>query len=168
MEHQSGTRHARPLAYHFVRQSGRKIDESARTGIRSHAMKEVRNRQRQQKQLGIVQSGHQSVIEKVPSLCRCLPRGQISSAPEEHYSGGLRVDMSLTSLQRTSVHCYHCGRVQLLGLSQPQEIDALQQHSIPTDTFASADFDPFNSIIDLPLPLASKFSNEINAIKSYG
>ncbi|KIM94807.1 hypothetical protein OIDMADRAFT_149363 [Oidiodendron maius Zn] len=167
MEHHNGTGHAPPLAYHFVRQSGRKIDESTRSGIRSHAMKEFRNRQRQQKQRRIVQSGQQSVIEKDLSLCRCLPRGQIPSASTEQYSGKSRDDLPLTSLESTSGYCYHCGKAQLLGFSQSQEMDIVQQCSIPTDTFAAADFDPFNSIADLPPPLTSKFSNEINAIKSH-
>jgi hypothetical protein len=168
MEHQSGAGHGPPLAYRFVRQSGRKIDESAHSGIRSHAMKEFRNRQRQQKQLRSAQSDPQPVIEKDPSLCQCLPHGQISSTSPEQSSGRQRVGLSLTSLRSASSRCYHCGKVQSLGFSQPQEIDTLQQHSIPTDTFAAADFDPFNSITDLPLPLASKFSNEINAIKYHG
>lgn len=153
MEHQSETRHAPPLAYHFVGQAGSKIDESTRSGIRSHAMKEFRNKQRQQKQVEIVQSNQQSVIENGLSLCRCLP--------EAHFS-------SLTLLTPTSGHCYHCNGAQLVGSSPSQWWDDGQQLPSSLTTCPAVDFNLLNSITDLPPSLTSKFSNEINAIKSHG
>jgi hypothetical protein len=162
------TRHGPPLAYRFIRQSGRKIDESTHRPIRSHAMKEVRNRQRQQKQLELVRSGQQSAKEKDLSLCRCLPLAQLSAAASEQYSKGRTLDTSSTTLASASERCYRCGGVQLLRLSPSQEMDVLQQPSSCIPTFAAADFDPFNSTTELPPSLTSKFSYEINAIKTHG
>jgi hypothetical protein len=167
MEDRSEARPGPPLAYRFVGQSGRKIDESTQSAIRSHAMKEFRNRQRQQRQLETVRSGHQSAEGKDLSTCQCLPLAQLSSAAFEQYSKRQRLDTSSTTLTSASERCHRCGRVQLLRLSPSQEMNLLQQSSsIPT--FAAADFDPFNSIAELPPSLTSKFSNEINALKTHG
>ncbi|KFY74019.1 hypothetical protein V499_05915 [Pseudogymnoascus sp. VKM F-103] len=117
-------------------------------------MKEFRNKQRQQKQLGTVQNGQQSITELNPSPCRCLPQVQISSASSEQYSGTQRVVVPpLTSMSSVSGHCYYCGGVQLIGMFQPQEVDVVQQYSVSGHTFAAAaDFDLFNSITDLSQP----------------
>lgn len=163
MDHQRVTRHAPPLAYHFVEQAGFKIDESTRSGIRSHAMKEVRNRQRQQKQVETVHSGQQSFTEKGISLCRCLAVAQFSSVSSRQNLETRRVD---TSPRSTADHC--CNREQLFALSLSQHRDGLQQLSSSMATFATADFNPFHSIPDLPVSLTLKFSNEINVIKSHG
>ena len=161
MEHRSEARHGPPLAYRFVGQSGRKIDESTHSAIRSHAMKEFRNRQRQQKQL---ESGQQFGKDKDLSLCRCPPPTQHSSAASEQYSKRRRLDTSSTTLTSAPERCYCCGR---LRSSLSQEMAVLQQPS-SIATFAAADFDPFSSITELPASLTSKFSNEINAIKTHG
>jgi hypothetical protein len=169
MERRSEIRDGPPLAYRFVGQSGRKVDESAHSAIRSHAMKEFRNRQRQQKQLEIVRTGQESAEEKEElGICRCLPLAQLSSATSEEYLDSRRFDTSLTTLTSASERCYRCGRVQLLRLSPSQEMGVLQQLSSSIASFAAADFDPFNSIAELPPSLTSKFSNEINAIKTHG
>lgn len=168
MERQSETRHAPPLAYHFVGQAGSKIDESTRSGIRSHAMKEVRNKQRQQKQVEIVQRNQQSVTANDLSLCRCLPAAQFSSASSEQYLERQRDDTSLTRLTPLSSHCYHCNRAQLVGWPPSQWRDDGLQLSSSMTNCAAVEFNPFNSITGLPQSLTSKFSDEINAIKSHG
>ena len=164
MEHRNETRHGPPLAYRFVGQSGRKIDESTHSTIRSHAMKEFRNRQRQQKQLEILRSGQQFGKDKDLNLCQCLPPAQHSSAASVQDSKRRRLDTSSTTPTSASERCYYCGR---LRSSLSQEMAAQQQPS-SIATFAAADFDPFNSITELPASLTSKFSNEINAIKTHG
>jgi hypothetical protein len=164
MEHRNETRHGPPLAYRFVGQSGRKIDESTHSAIRSHAMKEFRNRQRQQKQLEILRSGQQSGKDKDLSLCRCLPLAQHSSDASEQYSKRRRLGTSSTTLTSACERCYYCGK---LRSSLSQEMAVVQQPS-SVATFAAADFDPFNSITELPVSLTFKFSNEINAIKTHG
>ena len=157
-----------PLSYRFVRQSGRKVDESSRSAIRSHAMKEFRKRQRQQKQLETVQSGQKLVVENGISLCRCSTLAQLSSAPSEHYSTIRRLDTPTAPLTPAPEPCYLCSRVQSLRMSPSQQMNVLQQLSSPIASFAAADFDPFNSIAELPPSLTSKFSSEINIIKTHG
>src|SRR6266699_1384261 len=154
MEHRSETKHGPPLAYRFVGQSGRKIDESTHSAIRSHAMKEFRNRQRQQKQLEILRSGQQFGKDKDLDLCRCLPLAQHSSAASEQYSKRRRLGTSSTTPTPASERCYCCGR---LRSPLSQEVAVLQQPSVAT--FAAAGLDPFNSITELPASLISKFSN---------
>ena len=168
MERQSETRHAPPLAYHFVGQAGSKIDESTRSGIRSHAMKEVRNKQRQQKQVGIVKSGEQFVTENELNLYRCFPVAQVLSASSKQCLKRRRIDTSSTPLVLASDHCYHYRRAQLFGLSQSRQRDDVQQPSSSMATFAAVDLNPFNSIIDLPSSPNSKLSDEIKAIKQHG
>ena len=167
MEHQSRTKQGRPLAYRFVGQSSRKVDQSSHSAIRSHAMKEFRNRQRQQKKQEILRTGQQSVMEDDLSLCRCLPLAQLSLASSEQYSKSQRLDTSSPPFTSAPECCDRCGGVRLLRSSPSQQVDVLQQHSSLT-TFATADFDPFDSITELPLSLTSKFTNEINAIKTHG
>ncbi|KIM92659.1 hypothetical protein OIDMADRAFT_36437 [Oidiodendron maius Zn] len=166
MEQQSKTRHAQPLAYHFVGQVGSKIDESTRSGIRSHAMKEVRNKQRQQKQVETMQSGQQSVIDKDFSLCQGLPVAGLFSASSKQNLGGRRIDVSSALLTSISDHCYRC-RAQLFELTPSQQRDDLLQPSSSMATVVAADFNPFNSMTGLPPSLTLKFSDEIDAIKSH-
>jgi hypothetical protein len=168
MEHTSEIVDGPPLAYRFVRQSSRKVDESSHSAIRSHAMKEFRKRQRQQKQLEIVQSGQQSVVENGISLCRCLTLAQLSPPSSEQHSKRRRLHTPPTPFSPTPEPCCLCRRVQSLRMSSSQHMNALQQLSSPIATFSAADFDPFNSIIELPPSLTSKFSSEINVIKTHG
>ena len=154
-----------PLAYRFVRQSGRKVDKSSHSTIRSHAMKGFRKRQRQQKQLETIRSDQQSVDT---SLCRCSPLAELSLASPEQHPRSRRVDTPSAPFTAAPELCSLCGRVQSLRISSSQQMNDLQQLDSTIATFAAADFDPFNSITELPPFLTSKFSSEINIIKSYG
>ncbi|KIW18415.1 hypothetical protein PV08_02703 [Exophiala spinifera] len=165
LEHANGTGHGQPLVYRFVRQSGRKVDKSAHSAIRSHAMKGFRSTQRRQKQLDLVRRGRQPATEENLSICRCSPPAQQSPAPQEYGSRRQRLDTSSISSTSASERCNRCGKAQSLKMSPSEETNDLQQSSYPVVTFAAADFDPFNSITELPQSLTSKFSSEINAIK---
>jgi hypothetical protein len=53
-------------------------------------------------------------------------------------------------------------------MSHSKELGVVQQQYPAISTFAAADFDPFGSTTELSEQLTSKYSQEINAIKSHG
>jgi len=157
-----------PPEYSFVRQFGRKVEKSSHTAIRSHAMKGFRKKQRQQKQLEIVRSGQQYVVDNDISLCHCLPPTQLSSASSEQYSQIRKCDIPPTHFTPAPEPSHLCGKVKSLRIFPSQRVNVPQQLSSPIATLAAIDFDPFNSITELHPSLTSKFSNEINIIKAHG
>lgn len=157
-----------PPEYRFVRQFGRKVEKSSHTAIRSHAMKGFRKKQRQQKQLEIVQSGQQSVVKNDIRLCHCSPLTQLSSASSEQYSQIGKCDIPPTHFTPAPEPSHLCGKVKSLRISPSHRMNVPQQLSSSIATLAATDFDPFNSITELHPSLTSKFSNEINVIKAHG
>ncbi|KAE8446537.1 hypothetical protein EG329_011869 [Mollisiaceae sp. DMI_Dod_QoI] len=163
MDDQGQGRQRPPVAYSFVAQSGRKIDQSTQGTIRSHAMREFRNRQRQDRQ----QRGVQPVSARSGyRICRCPPSLQSSSADEASSSQNQGFDTS-SEIGGPTERCHHCGGIQLSNMTPPQQVNILQKPASTVASFAAADFDPFNSIVELPPPLTSKFSGEINAVKAH-
>ena len=168
MERRNQTKRGPPLEYCFVSQSGRKVDQSAQKTIRSHAMKDFWNTQRRNKRLEILRGAHQSVLDENRDVCRCSPQAQLSPSSPGHNAKRPRLDAVSKLLDSAPKTCNRCGKVQLSRMGSQQQMDDLQQLSGPVATFAAADFDPFNSITELPPALTSKFSNEIDDIKKHG
>jgi hypothetical protein len=164
MENRGRDRQRPPMAYSFVAQSGRKVGQSTQGTIRSHAMREVRNRQRRERRERSVRRGSPSAGYKI---CRCLMVVQSSSAEPGPSSENPGSDKS-TNYPASKQHCHRCGGRQLSTLPQPKQMDILQQFSPTVASFAAADFDPFNAVAELPESLTSRFPDEIRAVTAHG
>lgn len=148
-------RHGPPVAFRFIGQSGRKVDESSHAAIRSHAMTEFRNRQRQQRQQ------LQSASAKKLDHCQCRPIAASSSKATKKNSE----KQSSDALTQSS--CRRCGKIQSRTKASPKLV-ASRQAAPPAVVLSGAGLFDFSSISELIPCIPSKFIDEINAIKTHG
>jgi hypothetical protein len=140
-----------PLAFRFVSQSGRLVDKKTKRAVRSHAMREVRSRQKQKRQI------------KDNSLCRCSTSPPASPVLG---TGGCRLDDMNPNLPLViSKRCSQCAGMKFLECPSSPEMEQLSPN---ITMFAVAQFDPFGSVTELPDSLTRNFSYELEAIKAHG
>jgi hypothetical protein len=148
-----------PLSIRFI--PGRAKDGATKSVVRSHAMSVFRSRQRRQKQLQNKWNQQVPTMDEAPIsnatdlFCHCT-----SLSAQRNLPSNLLLD--------GRVRCAQCGHNQLLIMSPSQQMAFLQQQHPAIATFAAAEFDPFGSMTELPNHLTSKYSQEINAIKTHG
>lgn len=149
-------RHGPPVAFRFIGQSGRKVDASSHVAIRSHAMTEFRNRQRQQRQQ------LQSAPGNKPCQCRHIA-GYSSKAT------GTNSEKQLcdASPQLPCRPCNSCGNIQSPAQSSSR-LATSRQTTPPAVVLSGAGLFDFSSIGELLPAIPSKFIDEINTIKTHG
>jgi hypothetical protein len=145
-------KHDAPLSFRFVEQCGRLVDTQTKRAVRSHAMREVRNRQKQKKQM------------RVNSLCQCSTKTPISPMPKREKTS-FKLDSTDFHLPLViSKRCKHCSGLQFFESPPSPDVERL---SPKITTLAVAQLDPFGTTAQVPASLAVRFSSELEVITSH-
>jgi hypothetical protein len=147
-------------AFQFV--LGRDKGGATKSTIRSHAMSVVRHRQRRQREAWRSQGRGSAPSGMDGNQCGCpLLSGSLS---QDNRVGGPHNIIS-------RIHfglCGVCGGANYAGAQSAPQSEGLEGQSLAITKGLEATFDPFDSMTELPQYLASKYFQEINAIKSHG
>jgi hypothetical protein len=143
--------HDAPLSFRFVEQSGRLVDKETKRAVRSHAMREVRSRQKQKKQM-------------INSLCQCSTSTPAFPMPKRKTTSFKLDSVEYRLPLVISERCKQCSGLQFFECPHSPDVEQLAPN---ITTLAVAQFDPFGSVIELPTNLTVKFSRELEVIKSH-
>lgn len=137
-----------PLSFRFVSQSGRLVDAQTKRAVRSHAMREVRSRQKKK---------HQNTVN---SLCQCST--PIPASPT--VKSGWRIDENEnTNLPLVVSKRCVCGGMSFVECLPPEVVGMVVTGA------GLAIFGVGTGLeLELPVRLVRRFGGEIEGIKAHG